>query len=75
METAVREAFLQTYRHAVVQDGLYPDANAAASAQPLLVFELQKVLYEMRCEMDNRPDRVGVLLSGIAALAGVATTT
>ncbi|MFZ2648604.1 MAG: maltose alpha-D-glucosyltransferase [Burkholderiaceae bacterium] len=72
-ERRVREAFLQTYREVAVAGGLYADEQAFARAQALLdLFELEKALYEMRYEMDNRPDWVGVSLSGIAALAGIA---
>ena len=43
---------------------------------PLLdLFELEKALYELRYELDNRPDWVGVPLAGIAALAGIITMT
>ena len=40
--------------------------------RPLLdLFELEKALYELRYELDNRPDWVGVPLAGIAALADI----
>jgi maltose alpha-D-glucosyltransferase/alpha-amylase len=35
----------------------------------LSLFELEKAFYELRYELDNRPDWVGVPLAGIAALA------
>ena len=37
------------------------------------LFELEKALYELRYEIDNRPDWVEVPLAGIAALLGIAT--
>jgi maltose alpha-D-glucosyltransferase/alpha-amylase len=70
-ERFVRQAFVQAYREVVVASGLY--ANEAAferSAALLDLFELEKALYELRYELDNRPDWVGVPLAGIAALAG-----
>ncbi len=71
-ERHVREAFLQTYREVAVAGGLYADDAAFAAARPLLdLFELEKALYELRYEIDNRPDWVGVPLAGIAALAGI----
>jgi maltose alpha-D-glucosyltransferase/alpha-amylase len=71
-EQQVRSAFLQAYRDTAVAGGLYADAAAAAATQPLLdLFELEKALYELRYEIDNRPDWVGVPLAGIAALAGL----
>ena len=33
-------------------------------------FEIETVLYELRYELNNRPDWVGVPLAGLAALAG-----
>jgi maltose alpha-D-glucosyltransferase/alpha-amylase len=68
----VRQAFLQTYAEVAVAGGLYADAEAFAATGPLLeLFELEKALYELRYEIDNRPDWVGVPLAGIAALAGL----
>ena len=71
-ERRVRTAFLQRYREVVVAGGLYADAAAFDAASPLLaMFELEKALYELRYEIDNRPDWVAVPLAGIAALVGV----
>ncbi|MFW5330507.1 maltose alpha-D-glucosyltransferase [Hydrogenophaga sp. ZJX-1] len=71
-ERFVRQAFLGAYRQVVVAGGLYADAAAFDEATALLdLFELEKALYELRYELDNRPDWVGVPLAGIAALAGV----
>ena len=33
------------------------------------LFEIDKALYELRYEIDNRPDWIGVPLAGLAALA------
>jgi maltose alpha-D-glucosyltransferase/alpha-amylase len=71
-ERRVREAFLATYEEVVRAGGVYQDAQAFKSAQSLLdLFELEKALYELRYEIDNRPDWVGVPLAGLAALAGI----
>jgi maltose alpha-D-glucosyltransferase/alpha-amylase len=71
-ERHVREAFVRTYREVAVAGGLYADEAAFEQARPLLdLFELEKALYELRYEIDNRPDWVGVPLAGIAALAGL----
>ncbi len=68
----VREAFLQTYRQEAVAGGLYADDAAFEAIRPLLnLFELEKALYELRYEMDNRPDWIGVALTGVAGLLGV----
>jgi maltose alpha-D-glucosyltransferase / alpha-amylase len=71
-ERRVRAGFLQAYREVVVAGGLYADAQSFDQAGVLLdLFELEKALYELRYEIDNRPDWVGVPLAGIAALAGL----
>jgi len=70
-ERLAREAFLATYRATVVAGGLYRDADFE-SALPLLdLFEIEKALYELRYELGNRPDWVGVPLAGLAAFAAV----
>ncbi|CAN5756365.1 maltose alpha-D-glucosyltransferase [soil metagenome] len=72
-ERRMREAFVDAYREVAVAGGLYA-SNAAfdATCQPLLdLFELEKALYELRYEIDNRPEWIGVPLAGIAAIAGV----
>jgi maltose alpha-D-glucosyltransferase/alpha-amylase len=73
-ERRVREAFLATYREVAQAGGLYGEPGGFEAAASLLdLFELEKALYELRYEIGNRPDWVGVPLAGIAALAGVAT--
>ena len=68
-ERRVRRMFLDTYRDIAVAGQLYPDAAAFDAAVPLLdLFELEKALYELRYEMDNRPDWVAVPLAGIVEL-------
>jgi maltose alpha-D-glucosyltransferase / alpha-amylase len=69
-ERGVRAAFVDTYRDTAIAGGLYADSAAFQAALPLLaLFELEKALYELRYEMDNRPDWVAVPLAGIVALA------
>lgn len=71
-ERRMREVFVQTYRDVTVSAGLYADDAAFDAVRPLLdLFELEKALYELRYELDNRPDWVGVPLAGIATLAGL----
>ena len=70
-ERRVRAGFIDTYRETVTAGGLYADARTFDAALPLLaLFELEKALYELRYEMDNRPDWVGVPLAGIVGLGG-----
>jgi len=72
-ERRMREAFIQTYHVVSVAGGLYAnDAEFEAARSLLDLFELEKALYELRYELDNRPDWVGVPLAGIGALAGIA---
>ena len=68
----VQQAFLQAYGEVAVAGGLYPDAPSWHGARGLVaLFELEKALYEVRYEIDNRPDWVDVPLAGIVALAGL----
>ena len=71
-ERGMRAGFLQTYGQVAIEGGLYAGvAEFEAVASLIDLFELEKALYELRYEMDNRPDWVGVPLAGIARLAGV----
>ena len=72
-ERSVRAAFLATYADVAKSGGLYAEPGAFEAAEPLLaMFELEKALYELRYEIDNRPDWIAVPLAGIGALAGIA---
>jgi maltose alpha-D-glucosyltransferase/alpha-amylase len=71
-ERQVHQAFLATYREVALAGGLYGQGDDLESNDALLdLFELEKALYELRYEIDNRPDWVAVPLAGIAALAGL----
>ncbi len=71
-EQHTREAFLRSYIDTAIAGGLYRDAAAFEAVRPLLeLFELEKALYELRYEMDNRPDWVVVPLTGIATMLGI----
>ncbi|MBK7768559.1 MAG: maltose alpha-D-glucosyltransferase [Sulfuritalea sp.] len=71
-ERSMRAGFLQTYGQVVVEGDLYASvADFEAAASLIDLFELEKAFYELRYEMDNRPDWIGVPLVGIAGLAGV----
>ena len=71
-EQSMREGFLKTYGQVVVEGKLYAGAADFEAAASLIdLFELEKAFYELRYEMDNRPDWIGVPLVGIAGLAGV----
>ncbi|HEX3140487.1 MAG TPA: putative maltokinase, partial [Rhizobacter sp.] len=64
-ERESRNAFLQGYEEAAASGPLDP-------ARGLLgLFLLEKALYELRYELGNRPDWVGIPLRGLLTLAGL----
>ena len=68
-ERRAREAFLHAYWSAVVAGGLYQAGQRDDVLAVLDLFEIGKALYELRYEIDNRPDWIGVPLAGLVALA------
>jgi maltose alpha-D-glucosyltransferase / alpha-amylase len=71
-EQQTRAAFLTAYDAAARGAGLY--ASFADVEGLLRLFELEKSLYELRYEIDNRPDWIGVPLRGVAQLVGPAAS-
>jgi maltose alpha-D-glucosyltransferase/alpha-amylase len=71
-EQQTRAAFLAAYDAAARGAGLY--ASFADVEGLLRLFELEKSLYELRYEIDNRPDWIGVPLRGVAQLVGPASS-
>jgi len=67
-EADVRRAFVQAYAAATRGSGLYAAFEDVAGLLDL--FELEKVLYELRYEVNNRPNWVHVPLSGLLGLLG-----
>jgi maltokinase len=65
-EERSRAAFLEGYL-AAVEPSLLPPGEAA-TAQLLSIFELEKAVYELRYELNNRPDWVGIPVAGIVRL-------
>jgi maltose alpha-D-glucosyltransferase/alpha-amylase len=66
-EAAARSAFVKAYFDAAAGSGL---ADSAADAQGLLrLFEIEKALYELRYELNNRPAWLHIPAQGLAALA------
>lgn len=64
-----REEFLDGYFGTVKGSGLVPDPPEAW--RPALVaLELEKAVYEMRYEMDNRPEWLGIPVAGVVGLIG-----
>ncbi len=65
-EERARERFLESYLE-TVDAALLPSGEAAIE-RLLAVFELEKAVYELRYELDNRPDWVGIPVAGIERL-------
>jgi len=65
-EDHARAAFLDGYR-STVDVALLPPGQQAMD-QLLTVFELEKVVYELRYELNNRPDWVAIPVAGIVRL-------
>jgi maltokinase len=65
-ELREREEFVAGYDE-TVDHGLIP-AGGAAVARLLTIFELEKAVYELRYELNNRPDWIGIPVAAIARL-------
>ena len=65
-EERARSAFLETYME-TVEPSLLP-AGRPATEKLLAIFELEKAVYELRYELNNRPDWVPIPVAGIARL-------
>jgi maltokinase len=65
-EERARETYLDGYRERV--DAALLPPGQQASDQLLAVFELEKAVYELRYELNNRPDWVGIPVAGIVRL-------
>jgi maltokinase len=65
-EQRMREQFLTGYFAAV--DATLMPSGEAAIANLLSIYELEKAIYELRYEVDNRPDWISIPVAGIARL-------
>jgi trehalose synthase-fused probable maltokinase len=65
-EQRARETFLEHYFDAV-EPALLP-GGAAAVANLLSIFELEKAIYELQYELDHRPDWVTIPVAGIVRM-------
>jgi maltose alpha-D-glucosyltransferase/alpha-amylase len=66
-ERDTRAAFLAGYEEAIRGSPVYPTESAHARGL-INLFTLEKALYELRYELNNRPDWVAIPLKGILAL-------
>jgi trehalose synthase-fused probable maltokinase len=69
-EERVRDEFMAGYLETVDRSLLPPGTGALERL--LAVFELEKAVYELRYELDNRPDWVGIPVAGISRLLDAA---
>jgi trehalose synthase-fused probable maltokinase len=65
-EDRAREAFVTGYLETV--DTVLMPPGEAPTRTLLSIFELEKAVYELRYELNNRPDWVGIPVAGIARL-------
>jgi maltose alpha-D-glucosyltransferase / alpha-amylase len=68
-EERTRQAFLEGYAEGVRGAASYPENEVHARAL-IELFTLEKALYEIRYELDNRPDWVGIPIRGVLDLLG-----
>jgi len=68
-----RETFLRAYEETTRNGGLY--ATFVEVQGLIALFELEKVLYELRYEIGNRPAWINVPLQGVLALCGLVPDT
>ncbi|CAA9489483.1 MAG: GH13_16 / GH13_36 / GH13_4 / GH13_17 / GH13_ 23 / GH13 / GH13_31 / GH13_40 / GH13_29 / GH13_30 / G H13_35 / GH13_20 / GH13_2 / GH13_1 / GH13_34 / GH13 _18 / GH13_21 / GH13_19 / GH13_10 / GH13_37 [uncultured Rubrobacteraceae bacterium] len=66
-EEGTREAFLEGYQGGAAGGSSYPEDPEHAGAL-IELFTLEKALYEVRYELDNRPDWLGIPVRGILDL-------
>jgi predicted trehalose synthase len=65
-EQRARARFLEGYRSTV--DPTLMPPSPAATDRLLAVYELEKAVYELRYELNNRPDWVAIPVAGISRL-------
>ena len=75
-EAQARHAFLDGYLGAVAKSPVpLAPATTEALGAACAPFELQKALYELRYEVDNRPGWVAIPLAGIRRILGLGPAT
>jgi maltose alpha-D-glucosyltransferase/alpha-amylase len=70
---AAAAAFLRGYRRATAEVPSVP-ADPGVMEDFLILFVLEKMLYELRYELDNRPDWAAIPLAALADLAEAPVT-
>ena len=72
-ERATTDVFLQSYRATADAAGFVPPTPDSVRAL-LRLFLIEKAVYKLRYEVNNRPIWLGIPLRGLAALAAEATS-
>lgn len=70
LEQLATEAFLSSYREEIAGCPSFP-ANSEHAERLIRLFTLEKAFYELRYELEHRPEWVGVPLGGILRLLDV----
>jgi predicted trehalose synthase len=65
-ELRAREEFLDGYGE-TIDPALIPPGRAAVQ-RLLTIFELEKAVYELRYELNNRPDWIGIPVAAISRM-------
>jgi maltose alpha-D-glucosyltransferase/alpha-amylase len=69
-EEEVRQTFMRAYGDEAVRAGAFGSAEEFEAAGAMLqLFEVEKAFYELRYELQNRPDWVAVPLAAVTSLA------
>jgi len=68
-EAQARELYLGAYRRTVAGSAIVPQ-DPETMDRVLAVFELEKAVYELGYEMNNRPDWLWVPVEGIRSILG-----
>jgi maltose alpha-D-glucosyltransferase/alpha-amylase len=71
-ERRARTAFLARYTEAAQDSAAYP-ADPGQATMLLDLFTLEKACYELRYELDNRPDWVAIPLGGLCEVLSLET--
>ncbi|HET7270209.1 MAG TPA: hypothetical protein VFI90_03900, partial [Rubrobacter sp.] len=68
-EERTRQVFIEGYTEGARGAASYPE-NEEHARTLIELFIIEKALYEIRYELDNRPDWVGIPIGGILDLLG-----
>lgn len=70
-----RQAFLESYWSSYSPGAAYLPPNYKAMLEAVRFFEIEKAVYELNYEMNNRPDWADIPMGAIARLSGISAQT